>query len=273
MKIKSNVLSNIIKKATSKEIDFIIHIAQFQNKYGQIQGIYYKKVMESLNLSKSSFYNIIESLEAKNILTVDYTHSNTFLWNFSIVGNLFVSSKNYKGGYLNVNHQVLHSYHFMKLSRTAKLICIKALMRNQNDRSEISIMFDDLVEWTGNQKQTVKKAIKELDTVMDYVTFKNRIVIKIDYFFSRRPMTERNIYNRHMLHKFLIEKGFLERGEVLDYETTEGVLKVMTQYQKINEDKMFEIIFDCLKNTGKLIPRYLNAVFSKIYRSYKKNAA
>ena len=75
MKIAMSNLKKIMDICTKKEIDLIIYIGQFQDAYGVVRGIDYKDVMANIFISKSTFYKLLGSLEAKEIIKIDY-HTN-----------------------------------------------------------------------------------------------------------------------------------------------------------------------------------------------------
>lgn len=118
-KLTKEVIRNLINQnPTSKEIDFLIYIAMYQDADGVCRGIYYKDVMEALPCCKQTFYSVKKSLEQKGIIRTE--RESDIDYDITILGN----DKSYQGGYLNVRKPVLHTQDFKSLPAGAKMIAI-----------------------------------------------------------------------------------------------------------------------------------------------------
>ncbi|MBR2045333.1 MAG: hypothetical protein IJ958_04265, partial [Agathobacter sp.] len=59
----------IKKGATSKEIDFILHIALYQDMSGTVESVYYKDICNAISVSHTKFYDILNSLSEKELIS------------------------------------------------------------------------------------------------------------------------------------------------------------------------------------------------------------
>ena len=91
--IKANV--------TSKEIDFLLYIARFQNEYGIIKGIYYRDIMDYIHVSHQTFYDCKKSLEEKGI--IECVKNSYYDWDIVILDNNFKGKENYGRGYVSLH--------------------------------------------------------------------------------------------------------------------------------------------------------------------------
>ena len=71
-KIKYGVLDKLLRADLSRaEMDFILHISHYQDDTGCVSGIYYRDICEALQISYQTFYDVLRSLQAKEIIKVD----------------------------------------------------------------------------------------------------------------------------------------------------------------------------------------------------------
>lgn len=124
-RISREVLKNIISKnPTSKELDFLIYIAQFIGSDGVCRGIYYKDVMRGINCCKQTFYSVKKSLQEKGIITIE--SESDIDYDITIINN--PAEFRDKESYLYVRKGILHQPAFMELSAGAKMIALDLIM-------------------------------------------------------------------------------------------------------------------------------------------------
>ena len=137
-KIKLFVLDKMIeKKVTAAEIDFIINISHYQDDKGNVKGVYYKNICNSLKISYQKFYDLKVSLVNKNIIRVykeDYTD-----WNVQILDNDFSYPESYKEGYINTNHEIFYCEDFLNLKAGEKLLAMQFLKISNAGRGSYNI--------------------------------------------------------------------------------------------------------------------------------------
>ena len=122
-KLSVIVLEKMIKaNVTSKEIDFLLYIARFQNEYGIIQGIYYRDIMDYIHVSHQTFYDCKKSLEEKGI--IECVKNSYYDWDIVILDNNFKGKENYGRGYVSLHNDMVRSIEFMELKAGAKLMAL-----------------------------------------------------------------------------------------------------------------------------------------------------
>lgn len=87
-KIKYGVLDKLLRADLSRaEMDFILHISHYQDDTGCVSGIYYRDICEALQISYQTFYDVLRSLQAKEIIKVDKAFYGD--WDVTILDNSF----------------------------------------------------------------------------------------------------------------------------------------------------------------------------------------
>lgn len=119
-KIKNSYIDSMIKqKTTSKEIDFLLYIASFQDEYGMVNSVYYKDVCDSIGCSVQTFYDVLESLRNKGLIS--YTKLNAADISVTFLDNDF-SARDYSCGYLKVASKNFQDKKFRDLKAGSKLL-------------------------------------------------------------------------------------------------------------------------------------------------------
>lgn len=128
-KLSFAVLEKLIeKKATSAEIDVLLYVSKFQNKYGYAEGIYYRNVCEELGLSYQAFYDAKNGLIEKGIIFVE---KNNYLdMDIRILNNEFLNQESFKRGYINTNYAIFACTQFRNLPGGAKLLAMDLMKNN-----------------------------------------------------------------------------------------------------------------------------------------------
>lgn len=122
-KLSVTVLEKMIQaNVTSKEIDFLLYVARFQNEYGVVRGIYYRDIMEHIHVSHQTFYDCKKSLERKGI--IECTKNSYYDWDIVILDNNFKGKENYGRGYISLHNSMVRSDEFMQLKAGAKLMAL-----------------------------------------------------------------------------------------------------------------------------------------------------
>ncbi len=126
-KLKLMVIQNLIAAhPTSAEVDFIVWLSRYQNDAGMVRGVYYKSVCKDLQISPQSFYNVIRSLEEKEIIRVN--KDNTYFGDrdIEIMGNDFSKASLRPGkaaeNYLDMGKDVFYDPDFFAMKANEKLM-------------------------------------------------------------------------------------------------------------------------------------------------------
>lgn len=119
-KLKNSYIDTIIEqKTTSKEIDFILYIARFQDEQGVVESVYYKDICNTIDVSIQKFYDILNSLQSKGLIT--YQKVNRADIRVQFVLNDF-SQSDFHEGYLNVATTDFQEIKFRKMKAGSKLL-------------------------------------------------------------------------------------------------------------------------------------------------------
>jgi len=123
-KLSVKVIEKMIEQqATSKEIDFILFSSRTQADSGLVKGVYYKDVVEAMQLSNQQFYNVKNSLAEKGIIKAE--KNNYYDHDITILDNSYVNVEDFKDNpYVNTNHDIFFTEEFRKMKAGAKLLAL-----------------------------------------------------------------------------------------------------------------------------------------------------
>ncbi|XCP83574.1 hypothetical protein ABXS75_10815 [Roseburia hominis] len=234
-KLSISVYEKLIeKKATSKEIDFVLYLARYQNAYGEVEGVYYRDICEELGISAQGFYDLKESLIKKEIIVClkrDYTD-----WDITLLDNEFPDEEAYKKGYFQLHAKMFSSDKFRKMRAGAKLLAMDLYRFNLINKSshEINInkFFSKYQELLGVRTAAVRLYLTQIKEFF-YVN----IVNKNYYFKLKKDMakspegsqrTERQNY-QDQIYRTVLRRNRIKRV----YEKAQmDVMKVLNIYHR-----------------------------------------
>lgn len=151
-KLSLKLLNKIIKNCTGTEFMFVIYLTTHQDYYGLVRNVYYKDVADVLGIHQKHFYDILESLERKNIIEVDRINSSYRYWTIRLLNNVFRTfddellkqDQQKSGGYLDLNLDFIFTPEFMKLKAKEKKLAV--LLLRFKDKQFASAK-DKLMAW------------------------------------------------------------------------------------------------------------------------------
>ena len=253
MKLSNVNVDKMMEFCTKKEIDLLIFMGQFQDNFGVIKGINYKDAMAAIGISKSTFYKLMEGLEAKGMVTVNRRHADYAYWELTIVDNVFDTKDDYKKGYLRLNHEILHSDSFKKMTKSEKVIVIHLLRIADFSSQKIKVTWHTLKNWTGKSQRSVKKFVQTLGMVFKIIKLNNAILIDKFIGFDLRVGSEKDVRNRHLIN-FALKRTNC-RAEERDIRDSVTVFK---QFKIDVADKIIQLLKRSINQFGTLAPAYLN---------------
>lgn len=251
-KLKYSIIDKMIEKGcTSAEVNFICHIAKYQDDTGFIQGVYYKEICSDLNCADQTFYNLMNSLEAKGI--IKKIKASYWDYNIVILGNDFTEAikRNFKGKddkYINLNHEIFYNKDFYRLKAGEKLLAMKFLViclsgRGSYNKSvkEFFEKYKDIFNVTKRVIQNYLTTLKKFFSIgvkdKQYWITPKKGVYKA--FLSER--TDDVVFNKHF------GKVTCRREKVKYTEKKlEDTLYLLWQYKSYVEDT--ENIYELLRN-------------------------
>jgi hypothetical protein len=253
-KISYQLVDKIIQYATGGEIDLILYLARRQNAFGNVRGIYYKDICMELGICKQTFYNALYGLEKKEIIYIDWTNGRD--WNITLIDNVFLSYKDFKKGYLNINRDFLHRAEFRNLKPNEKRLILKLLKVYRTDQN-FKIRLSKLCQWIGVGKRLLKKYLKRICLFFDIqekgemycFSFKN-----MDFFAGKSEREHRLFYEI---------VTFCRRYKVrYTLKDLKDIVVLFGQYAKY-KNRLVRILCDTALQYKFLQPKMINGIICK----------
>lgn len=127
-KIKYCVLDKLLRADLSRaEMDFILHISHYQDDYGCVSGIYYRDICNALQISYQTFYDVLHSLQVKEIIAVTKAYYGD--WDVTILDNSFQDGIT---GYVSTGDDLFLDPEFQKCGPQEKLLALEFLKIAKN---------------------------------------------------------------------------------------------------------------------------------------------
>lgn len=127
-KIKYCVLDKLLRADLSRaEMDFILHISHCQDDSGCVSGIYYRDICNALQISYQTFYDVLHSLQVKEIISVTKAYYGD--WDVTILDNSFQDGIT---GYVSTGDDLFLDPEFQKCGPQEKLLALEFLKIAKN---------------------------------------------------------------------------------------------------------------------------------------------
>ena len=127
-KIKYCVLDKLLRADLSRaEMDFILHISHYQDDSGCVSGIYYRDICNALQISYQTFYDVLHSLQEKEIIAVTKAYYGD--WDVTILDNSFQDGIT---GYVSTGDDLFLDPEFQKCGPKEKLLALEFLKIAKN---------------------------------------------------------------------------------------------------------------------------------------------
>jgi hypothetical protein len=160
-KLKVTYIDKIIdRKATSKEIDFLLYIAKLQNTEGVVESVYYKKICAELQISYQAFYNILAGLCEKQLIL--YEKVSDLDYRVELVGNDFTGFDFKHGGYLNVDENDFASARFRRLKAGSKRLYLYSQRLTNGQNMFVETFYSKFCDMFHVTKKSVQHYVHEL---------------------------------------------------------------------------------------------------------------
>lgn len=221
-----------LKNLTKCEMDLFLYLIRRQDASGIVLGVHNKAVVKNAGMSKQSFYNALEGLQNKDIIT--YEKGSNIDYNVTIVDNDFSYEGAKKEGYVDLQRSVYHKKAFKKLKSNEKFLVLWFIhMTNEN---------------TGSHKIRVDKFYKKY---MDMLGVTRRVIRS--YMHSIKSFFSIGVKNGIMYVTYLhsVFKAKLEVGH--RRSANENFVEVQCRRLKIKE-----VAYEQIKETAYLLVQYKN---------------
>lgn len=152
----------ISSKLSSREIDFILYIALYQNDCGTVESVYYKDVCSSLNISIQSFYNIIERLSNCGLILCEKPNNADI--RITLLNNDFsrLDYKNDSEGYMNVEKNDFASDRFKTLKAGSKLLYLYSQRFMNGKHMRLDKFYSDFSDLFGVTAKSIQLYVHQL---------------------------------------------------------------------------------------------------------------
>lgn len=159
-KLKNSYIDRMVAlKLSSKEIDFILFLAGMQDDGGTIHSVYYKDVCSTIHISVQKFYDLLEKLCHKGLLS--YEKRNRVDYVVKLTDNDF-SEKSFSIGYLKVGAMDFLSEKFTALKAGSKLLYLYMQRFIKGKHMLTRTFYSDFCKLFQRARKSIQAYIKEL---------------------------------------------------------------------------------------------------------------
>lgn len=258
-KLNKNAVEIMINICSSKEIDMMLYFCKVANEFGSCRDIYYADVCLELDMSKQSFYNCIDSLVVKGLITRDM-YSKTI--NVQILNNIFLDEKHYKEGYINFNYDFVYSKEFIKsklnIKRTALIILAGYMDKKDKYIIKVSTLCRKLEltkSWLLNEYLEVLKTWFKIDVPVEIIGTNSGN--KVITFIKENVASTKSIRDRFLENKII---SICRRFKVAyTTETLKELLTLFRQYYDTKKDKLM-LALDSIIRYRSIEPKLINYI-------------
>ena len=250
MKIKYSLLDRLCD-LTNKEVDFLIHIAHYQDETGFIRGIYYRDVCAACGMCKQTFYVVMRSLEAKGIIKVRKAEQD---YDILILDNDFSYAGSYNEGYINVSRAVFDSEKFKRLRAKEKILMLHFMKMTHENAKSYQIRTENFYRKYTELLKVTKKALRGyLHSLKMFFSIGKKegkyfITFLARVFKARRIESETNQYIGHRM-RTSCRRNKYKNVESSVIDDMVELAKQYRPYAREQEYDIFDIISNCLERT------------------------
>ncbi len=159
-KLKNSYIDKMVScQLSSKEIDFILYIAKFQNESGIISSVYYKDVCSAISISIQKFYDIVNSLRKKGLISTEKISRADIC--VVLDGNSFYD-KDFSAGYLNVASMDLQNPKFCNMKAGSKLLYLYMQRFVQGKHMLVKSFYESFCKLFQRTKKSIQVYLHEL---------------------------------------------------------------------------------------------------------------
>ncbi|WP_334104160.1 hypothetical protein [Muricomes intestini] len=249
MRIKYSIIGKLAN-LTNVEWDFLLYIGRYQDRMGCVEGVYYRDVMRNTGMCKQSFYNALEGLETKKIIS--YCKNSEIDYDIRILDNEFPTQESFKEGYIKLNRKIFRATKFLKLKAKEKFLTIEFLKITHENASSYQKQKDDFFDkycrMLGVTRRVIRGYLHHLRKLFS-------IGIKDGKYFITYLHTvfkDDNRRSQELQHfDHLIKKECQRRYIQYDQQTIQDTAKLIQQYrQEVGGTKeMLLVLGTCIESS------------------------
>lgn len=202
-KLRKSVIDSVFdSRCSGAEIQFLLHISQFQSNLGVVRHVRCKDIRFAISISKQTFYNILSSLTEKQIIEVfKESHGE---YTVKILNNAFQEYKDFgkDKGYIKTQYDFLHELSFRRLKLNAKRLSLKmmrVLYKLDDSETYFSIRYENMLNWIGIKSRRILLGyLMSLEKYFVISYNKNTCAFKL-----RRPAPDHDRVSNTEMYKYL----------------------------------------------------------------------
>lgn len=241
MKIKYSIIEKL-KNLTASEWALFLYAVKCQEEAtGMVRGLYYRDVMKETKMCKQSFYNALEGLKRKQIITVE--KNSDVDYDITIIGNDFPwkgdPGKTYEEGYVSLARDAFHRKAFKELKPHAKYLLLEFCKRTHEGRHSFHIGIEKLYEKWSEMLGVTERVIRGyLHALKKFFEIKKKNgqydITYLDKVFQKRephdPMHKSEIM---YFYEALVRKECNRQHIAYDDDTLQDTAELIGQYRMI----------------------------------------
>ena len=241
MKIKYSIIEKL-KNLTASEWALFLYAVKCQEEAtGMVRGLYYRDVMKETKMCKQSFYNALEGLKRKQIITVE--KNSDVDYDITIIGNDFPwkgdPGKTYEEGYVSLARDAFHRKAFKELKPHEMYLLFEFLKRTHEGGHSFHIGVEKLYEdWScvlGVTKRVIRgylHALKKFFSIgikngQYYITYLHEV------FRKRNPHDPTHKSEIMYFYEALVRKECNRQHIAYDDDTLQDTAELIGQYRMI----------------------------------------
>lgn len=222
-----------------------------------VKGVYYKEVMDSLDMPRSTFYLSLRRLEEKEFVQVNWKNG-TKDFDMVVLDNAFLKKSDFQEGYLNVNLQFILSEEFVHLNVRVKKFFMR-MLGLQAHKKEVKILIDTMKEYKVYNK--IKELMRLFNMVLDgegyLFTVRDR-VLNYGSIMNQKP-------DRHLSYRQRVV-AYCRKFNI-KYTAKELRDTYLTLVSNVDKGRQHLInkAFDKILEVGRLQPKLISFLCGKAY--------
>ncbi len=236
------------------EMDLIYYFVENQdNVTGKVLGVHHKDVCAGTGMVKQSFYNALQSLKDKEIITYE-RHEDGAYYTVTVLDNTFPDKKSLSKGYIDLQKKVFHSKEFKELKAHEKYLVLYFCKRTHENQGSFCIyvkkLYENLTKLLKVTERVVRSYLHSLKRFFSigiksgkyYITYKHSV------FKDKIDAPERLVKDKRVIREFVHK---LKIRNTNDYEISQTA-EFLYQYKQIAikaKKDLKKVIFNVIKDT------------------------
>lgn len=185
-KLKNSYIDKMIENKTTRyELAFLLYIARCQDTKGRVHSVYYKDVCSAISCSIQKFYDILESLQDKGLISCEKYYEADIC--VKLIGNDF-SDDNFDEGYVNVAKKEFNNEKFTSMLAGSQLLFLYSQRFVQGKHMFVSNFYEEFCNTFHVVRKTMQIYLQELkERKLLFVSKKRNKAYNYEIMMKRSP--------------------------------------------------------------------------------------